>query len=90
MKFDVKVQMEPGWQEKLTQEITRSPEWARIQRQANEAAQEVVREVNERMKGGDAELIVAELAEGIKRLGARPNLGSLRPYAQEIANGTLK
>lgn len=85
----VTIKMKPGWEKALSDQITRSPEWARIQEQANQQAQSVVARVNAEMSGGDADAIHVELVRRLSGNGVKPNDAELRRVAASIASGTF-
>lgn len=86
----VTVKMNPGWERALEAQVKKSPQWARIQQDANEKARAILREVNERMTGQPVDDVLAELVAKISAAGFEPNRESLREYAVSISEGTLK
>ncbi len=62
----------------------------KIQAQANAVAQDVLRDVNARMQGGDVAAIQQEIEKGLRARGANPNAEVIAEYARSIADGTLK
>jgi len=86
----IKFKKSPGAERALTDEVQKSPHWARIQRDADEKARAAVQEVNGRMAGQPVEDVLAELIARVKAPGVEPNLEVLGQYAASIAEGTLK
>lgn len=86
---NVTIKWNADWEKNLQKQVMESPQFKKIQKDVNLKAQAVVREVDDRMRGGDAEAILAELVEQVKALGVEPNVENLRGYAEHIANGTL-
>ena len=85
----VKVTMNSGWEKALTEQIQRSPEWAKLQQKANESLRGIVREVNSEMRGGQVDAIHTELSRRLRDVGIEPN-ANLKETARAIADGTLR
>lgn len=62
---------------------------AKLQPQANATAQDVIRDVDDAMRGRPVGEVQKELEIRLTRLGVRPSPG-LANYAQAISEGTLK
>lgn len=85
------VKFNPGWEKALEEQVRSSPEFQRIQEGVNQNAQQILRDVNAEMSGGDVEEILAVLTTRVSALGnVKPNAAELRKYAEAISNGTLK
>lgn len=85
-----KFKMSPGAERALADAVQKSPQWAQIQRDANEKARAAVQEVNGRMAGKPFEDVLAELIAQVKDAGFEPNPEALSQYAASIAEGTLR
>lgn len=70
--------------EKVMQEAA-----AKLQPRADKTVQDVVRDVDDAMRGRPVHEVQKELEMRLMRLGARPSPG-LAEYAQAISEGTLK
>jgi len=85
----VNFKMSPGWESSLAEQMKKSPEWAKIQRRADEQVRALVVQVNTEMSGGEADAIEAELTKRLKTAKVKPNPPRVREIAESIAAGTF-
>lgn len=87
-KFNI--EMNPGWEKALEDQMKKGPQWVHIQQDFDEKARAIVREVNQRMTGKAVSEVLSELVARFKIAGFKPNRETLREFATAISEGTLK